>query len=240
MVDLSKVIYPAKVPSATMNSKEWLGRSRVYVSGPMRGIDEFNFPAFNEAAKVLRGQGYDVINPAETFDGATDRKWEDYMRVDIESLLQVDEVALLPNWQNSVGVKVELTVAAALGLRVWDYTTGEDVDVSWLIQPGATEVAAVKKTDQETALQAAQRIVHGARQKDYGHPYDDFKKTAGYWSVLFGIDVKPWQVAMAQWLLKTSRLQNTPTHYDSVVDVAGYAGTYDLVIGKAKELGEVA
>lgn len=215
-------------------------KTKVYLSGPMRGIEDFNFPAFNERATWLRKLGFEVINPAESFGGATDKAWSDYMRVDIESLLEVDEVCLLPGWENSVGVKVELTVAAALGLRVWDAETDEDIDVTWLLQPGVAEDPSAKKTEQETVLQAAQRLVFGNRQKDYGHPYDDFSKTAGYWSVLFGIDVKPWQVAMAQWLLKTSRLQNSPTHYDSCVDVAGYAGTYDLVMERAKELGEVA
>src|SRR4051812_6760126 len=39
--------------------------SRVYVAGPMRGIPEFNFPAFNAAAVALRQIGCEVFNPAE-------------------------------------------------------------------------------------------------------------------------------------------------------------------------------
>lgn len=38
---------------------------KVYVAGPMRGIPEFNFPAFNLAAKNLRADGHVVFNPAE-------------------------------------------------------------------------------------------------------------------------------------------------------------------------------
>lgn len=43
----------------------------LYVAGPMRGIPEFNFPAFFEAEDRPLKAGYDVINPArkDTDDG---------------------------------------------------------------------------------------------------------------------------------------------------------------------------
>lgn len=37
----------------------------LYLAGPMRGIPEFNFPAFMSAAADLRAQGHIVFNPAE-------------------------------------------------------------------------------------------------------------------------------------------------------------------------------
>ena len=36
-----------------------------YICGPMRGIPQFNFPAFDEAAELARAQGLIIINPAE-------------------------------------------------------------------------------------------------------------------------------------------------------------------------------
>ncbi len=223
----------------------------VYISGPMRGYEEFNFPSFDEAAVYLRTQGFHVISPAESFDRRTDLPAEAYLRKDVGDLLKADLVVLLSGWENSVGVKVELTVAAAIGLPVYEYRdfnpakydVTPDLDrlnLDDLLVPVGNRVAEpTKKVEQETVLQAANRIVYGARQKDYGHPYEDFSKTAAFWSVLFGVEVTPWQVPIAMWLLKTSRLMQTPTHYDSNVDVAGYAGTYDLVIERAKELGEI-
>jgi hypothetical protein len=37
----------------------------VYLAGPMRGIPQFNFPAFMAAAKQLQKEGYHVFNPAD-------------------------------------------------------------------------------------------------------------------------------------------------------------------------------
>lgn len=39
--------------------------NRVYLAGPMTGIEDFNFPAFNDMAAKLRARGYVVENPAE-------------------------------------------------------------------------------------------------------------------------------------------------------------------------------
>lgn len=44
---------------------------RVYIAGPMTGLPEYNFPAFHAAAKAWRDAGWEVLNPAEAFDGDT-------------------------------------------------------------------------------------------------------------------------------------------------------------------------
>jgi hypothetical protein len=38
---------------------------KIYLSGPMTGLPDLNFPAFNAAASALRAKGLNVINPAE-------------------------------------------------------------------------------------------------------------------------------------------------------------------------------
>lgn len=38
---------------------------KLYLAGPMRGHDNFNFPAFWDAARVLRERGHEIVSPAE-------------------------------------------------------------------------------------------------------------------------------------------------------------------------------
>lgn len=78
----------------------------------------------------------------------------------------------------------------------------------------------------------AHALVHGDRQAKYGHPADDFARTAALWRALFGWDAEPRDVALAMVCLKLSRLRATPDHRDSAVDLAGYAETYRMVVDR--------
>jgi hypothetical protein len=49
------------------------------------------------------------------------------------------------------------------------------------------------------------------------------------------VGVSAEQVALCMMLVKISRLCQTPDHLDSVVDIAGYSRTYEMVIEKRKE-----
>lgn len=90
---------------------------RLYLSGPMTGIPEHNFPAFKQAAHQLRQFGYDVANPADL--GADPAlRWEDYLRADLRLLLDCAGVATLPGWQSSRGASLEVHVAKALRMGV--------------------------------------------------------------------------------------------------------------------------
>lgn len=84
------------------------------------------------------------------------------------------------------------------------------------------------ETQQETVLQEANRLIYGDRQQDYGHPIEDFTKTAGMWSSAFGWHVEPEDVPLAMIMVKISREKNK-TKRDNAVDIAGYAGTLAMV-----------
>lgn len=90
---------------------------RIYISGPMTGLPDLNFPAFNAAAERLRRQGHSVVNPAE-IGSEPGRDWVDYMKADIKALCDCDALALLPGWQNSKGAHLELHLAHRLGLEI--------------------------------------------------------------------------------------------------------------------------
>lgn len=93
----------------------------IYVAGPMSGYKNFNYDTFDIVANILRDAGYTVLNPAEFQGGYQDKSWHDYMRYDIGQILsRADAIVCLPGWQESKGAFVEVTVARAIGLPVWD------------------------------------------------------------------------------------------------------------------------
>lgn len=87
--------------------------TRLYISGPMTGIEDHNFPAFNAAAEKLAAAGYEVENPAErgVLFGWT---WEDYLTEDLRMVLNSDGLAMLPGWLASKGANLEVYVARQL------------------------------------------------------------------------------------------------------------------------------
>ena len=93
---------------------------KIYLSGPMTGHENLNYPAFHSAAERLRSLGHEVFNPAETFGGATDRTWAEYMREDIAAVLSVEAVVVLDGWEHSRGATLEVAVARAIDVPVWN------------------------------------------------------------------------------------------------------------------------
>ena len=103
---------------------------RIYISGPMStiGPPTYNYPAFHDAAKEWRAAGHYVHNPAESFSGDTTRPLPEYFRADLHMLLDVEAIALLPNWTQSTGATKELLIAQGLGLKVYDAITMVEIE----------------------------------------------------------------------------------------------------------------
>ena len=95
----------------------------IYLSGPMTGLPNYNYPAFLLAANEFRAKGYFVLNPADDNGGDTSREYPltTYMRKDIHSVLCADAVVVLPEWQGSPGARCEVRVAQAIGLPVFNF-----------------------------------------------------------------------------------------------------------------------
>jgi hypothetical protein len=99
----------------------------IYISGPMTGYPEFNFPLFNRVADNFRKLGYQIINPAEINQPV--QTWESCMRQDIKELMNANKVAVLPGWEKSKGARIEVFLACQLGMDVVDANTLEPVSV---------------------------------------------------------------------------------------------------------------
>ncbi|TFF13687.1 DUF4406 domain-containing protein [Pseudomonas sp. BCA14] len=107
------------VPAASGVTLQAARANRVYVAGPMTGIADFNYPAFNAVADQLRPLGYEVENPADhgVVEGA---QWGDYMAYDLTRLGLCGMIALLPDWEKSQGARLEVLIAEKLGMKVVD------------------------------------------------------------------------------------------------------------------------
>ncbi|MCK5602219.1 hypothetical protein KAR91_10130 [Candidatus Pacearchaeota archaeon] len=83
--------------------------------------------------------------------------------------------------------------------------------------------------NRQECLDEALVIVHADRSSNYGEPEDNFGDIAAYWTTYLRKKLKrdifltTADVAIMSALIKVSRLQNTPGHEDSWIDLAGYA-----------------
>lgn len=107
----------------------------IYIAGKMRGIPQYNFPAFFEAEEKLSALGYSPINPAHN-DGPTleealanvgpeddmTHSWKWYMQRDVPQVIHADRLCVLPGWQNSPGANLEVHIANALGIPIWCFS----------------------------------------------------------------------------------------------------------------------
>lgn len=93
---------------------------KIYLAGPMRGYEEFNFPAFHREAARLRGAGHTVFSPAERdledgFDpkNSVAKSIDYYMAIDLPEVCKADAVVVLPGWEESQGCTIEVAVGRA-------------------------------------------------------------------------------------------------------------------------------
>ena len=78
----------------------------IYLSGPMTGYPDYNYPAFNLAAAALRAYGHRVYNPA-------------FAAFSAFICLEADTIVALPGWEKSRGATAEMALAHVCGLEVY-------------------------------------------------------------------------------------------------------------------------
>jgi hypothetical protein len=90
------------------------------------------------------------------------------------------------------------------------------------------ERSEVNHPKAEDILSEAKRIVHGARNQDYGRPFENFSKIANLINAAFETKFQAGDIPILMILLKISRHRNTYKR-DNLVDIAGYAATAEMV-----------
>ncbi len=199
----------------------------LYIAGPMRGIAEYNFPAFFEAENQLKSMGYKVLSPAtqDVKEGfkthtpestLTGEDYERWIKRDMDMVTKSDGICVLPGFEKSKGAQVEVAMARFLNKPVYEYPS--------MAVLGVTKNIKVDKTD---VLLEALELTTGDRQNQYGPPDQDFARTAKMWSALKGIEFTTEEVAAFQCCVKLSR--NThQSKRDNWVDLAGYSRCGDI------------
>ncbi len=118
----------------------------VYIAGPMTGIADFNYPAFDAAEKELRELGFAyIINPANTgrrFGVA--KSYDFYLRESLRQVLTCEAVALLDGWESSKGAILEYYMAKTLGLPIFQFPSGTTLAEIQGQQPPTYEGTAFK------------------------------------------------------------------------------------------------
>lgn len=91
--------------------------TRIYISGPITGKPDLNFPLFNAEAARLRALGYEVVNPVELCPDPA-ATWHECMKRDLKALLDCDSIVMLEGWEDSQGAHLELHIAHRVGIKV--------------------------------------------------------------------------------------------------------------------------
>ena len=97
---------------------------KVYISGQMTGVENYNFDRFFEVEKKLIQQGYTVVNPARlslSLSKKFGKKLDDipkelFLKEDIKHLLNCDKIYMMIDWKKSDGAKLEYLISQKINI----------------------------------------------------------------------------------------------------------------------------
>lgn len=108
----------------------------LYISAPMGGIKDDNFPAFMRETRHFRRLGWVVINPAESFGGRRGLPRSMYLRMDLGLMLQATHYHHIEGFPMSRGSYMEAIIAVNLEMP-W-VSRGERPPKEWPVKPLGT------------------------------------------------------------------------------------------------------
>lgn len=88
----------------------------IYISGPITD-DPFSEVKFEEAEQYFKSIGFKVVNPFK-LDHSKNTTWEDYMKTDIQALVECHQIYMLNDWRSSKGATLEHLIATQLKLKI--------------------------------------------------------------------------------------------------------------------------
>ncbi|WP_138751100.1 DUF4406 domain-containing protein [Paenibacillus sinopodophylli] len=187
--------------------------SKVYIAGPMTGITDSNYPAFNKAAAEWEAKGYYTLNPVDNDDNSGNQTYADFIRAGLFQLLQADSIALLPGWENSKGAKLERHIAKILGLTIYEPVPPVRTWSAFLDE--AIAVFITKNTDYDSRFMRA--LVHYNSIRGY-----EAARTIWAWEVEKKLD------RCRTWIKRGELTVKGEGVRDSVVDLFNYTVQYHM------------
>jgi hypothetical protein len=93
-----------------------MNKLKIYISGKTTG-DPYYAVKFKSAEYPLTKAGYIVVNPCRVVP-ANCASWTEAMRLALREMLFCEAVALLYDWKDSRGAKIEARLAREVGIPV--------------------------------------------------------------------------------------------------------------------------
>ncbi len=99
----------------------------IYISGPMSGLPNYNFDAFDRAEEIIRARGDLPMNPAQLgrkwcaengYREMTEAEYKKILDTCLRNVRYCHGIYLLKGWENSYGAKQELMTAIYNGKKV--------------------------------------------------------------------------------------------------------------------------
>ena len=126
-----------------MSVKPVVNRPKIYIAGPMRGMKDFNYEAFDKAAGELQARGWQAVNPVDL-----GRLWpvtdggEEVDEIDLDGLMSIereavrnsDAIYLLKGWEKSEGARRELGEFLLNGEGLHVFLEGSEIPEPWDVE----------------------------------------------------------------------------------------------------------
>lgn len=101
-----------------------------YLSGPMTGLPDHNYPYFIAVEAKLKARGLKIRSPHHVGAAFTTEQhlklgWDFFIRQAMRDLIISDAVIMLSGWEKSKGARLELDIALDLEMPVFVLMTDD-------------------------------------------------------------------------------------------------------------------
>jgi hypothetical protein len=98
-------------------------KKKIYIAGKVTGEDQQEcIDKFQKVKEQIEALGFEAVNPLEVV-GDWKTPWNKAMRMCIAKLTECDAIAMIPDWFNSKGAKIEYEVSKLLAIPSFRATT---------------------------------------------------------------------------------------------------------------------